>query len=961
MLKAMNISLFKMMTAGYLSAEAYSVLKSKTHLSDLSMDDLPLLPCNIAMEIKRLCEDKVIKKSILELAQMEEWISNDDKRLYELLDLLLSSSTDKIKQFLSSTESRYFLLNYVFSDKDNLSTQAFTSHDNIEDVSSFIIKCEDAFAHLFATGEIEPNLISKKPMSYSDYTNTTKATDNSVVEEAAETYSVRERTPRMTLYPVDKDAVSPENKHLRKYVIILSQLTEDEFKPFKRFVESQLYNTPGRTNNVIKLVGIHEFCVNYLFAADGKLMSIQNFGKKSLYDFGLVRQTIIDYIVNILDRHGSGIEEIDDIVTSMSEEVENEQIQLALSLKEKLGDTLYSILGKMLCDLIQNISGRSRNAVTNYKGDFIEDFVHKNKSVIALKNVGRKSSEEIEEVIKKLKEYVDKALKGELSPEKLQVMELQMLYGYCLDEFVLQYFSSHGHVPMFHILENWIKGQKGKEWSIFNSYCSIFADNEKKTLDELAEENKLSRERCRQLYNEAKNQLQTIHSDELAASSINYSKIISDKNEWSYIYETISDINLLDLSSVESYIAEEKCDLTKEFCFFIVSIVFKNEFSVVGRELMSPSTRAEQKWTNTYLVKREYTEAFCFNELPKLIEETEKRLTNDIEVDAEQLAINTFFMAWNDFDTDKVWEVSDILSQILIQEFGKIPNENFQFTLEGKKTVNATDVIYDILHANGDPMNVDDIFEQLDKILPNRYKSSASIKTLIASDPRICMVGTANLVGLLEWQHVKVGSIRDIIVQYLSKFNEPVQVADIIEHVQQYRDSSENSIRSTMCSGGQFVRFSGGLYGLKDKTYASWYALPEKRHSFALRVNDLEVFLRDNLHFPFCRSSDSREKSLYNWWRRTQASDDLSDEQKEEVRRIVDQYKDYPTTLRDNEWNELYKSYKAFLLNHGRKPLRSNQHERPLYSWFEKCSKDFMDGNLTSAREKMYIELCDLL
>ena len=141
MLKAMNISLFKMMTAGYLSAEAYSVLKPKTHLSDLSMDDLPLLPCNIAMEIKRLCEDKVIKKSILELAQMEEWISNDDKRLYELLDLLLSSPTDKIKQFLSSTGSRYFLLNYVFSDKDNLSTQAFTSHDNIEDVSSFIIKC----------------------------------------------------------------------------------------------------------------------------------------------------------------------------------------------------------------------------------------------------------------------------------------------------------------------------------------------------------------------------------------------------------------------------------------------------------------------------------------------------------------------------------------------------------------------------------------------------------------------------------------------------------------------------------------------------------------------------------------------------------------------------------------------------------------------------------------------------
>lgn len=51
---------------------------------------------------------------------------------------------------------------------------------------------------------------------------------------------------------------------------------------------------------------------------------------------------------------------------------------------------------------------RSRNAITNYHGDFIEDFVHMNMSVIALKNIGRKSSEEILKVINILKDYVEK-------------------------------------------------------------------------------------------------------------------------------------------------------------------------------------------------------------------------------------------------------------------------------------------------------------------------------------------------------------------------------------------------------------------------------------------------------------------------------------------------------------------------------------------------------------------------
>lgn len=187
------------------------------------------------------------------------------------------------------------------------------------------------------------------------------------------------------------------------------------------------------------------------------------------------------------------------------------------------------------------------------------------------------------------------------------------------------------------------------------------------------------------------------------------------------------------------------------------------------------------------MIRCEYADAFNFSKIPSLIDETESNLTEDVEIDAEQLTIDTFLFEWNDFDTEKVYVISEILSHILIQECGKIPNERFQFTLESKKIINVTDIIYEILHQNGNPMTPDDIFTELNKIYPNRYKSSDRVRTLVASDPRICMIGKASLVGLLEWKHIKIGSIRDIIVQYLSSLmthNRPLKLWNMFNNIE---------------------------------------------------------------------------------------------------------------------------------------------------------------------------------
>ena len=52
MLKARNISFLKLMTAGYISAEAYRALQPKKYIQDLSFSDCFNYEYNIGNELK---------------------------------------------------------------------------------------------------------------------------------------------------------------------------------------------------------------------------------------------------------------------------------------------------------------------------------------------------------------------------------------------------------------------------------------------------------------------------------------------------------------------------------------------------------------------------------------------------------------------------------------------------------------------------------------------------------------------------------------------------------------------------------------------------------------------------------------------------------------------------------------------------------------------------------------------
>ena len=117
---------------------------------------------------------------------------------------------------------------------------------------------------------------------------------------------------------------------------------------------------------------------------------------------------------------------------------------------------------------------------------------------------------------------------------------------------------------------------------------------------------------------------------------------------------------------------------------------------------------------------------------------------------AEELVLDFFMSSWRVFDGSKVEAVANVVTEILMQEYELIPDEEFRFLLQGKKMATATDILFRALSENNQPMSIDELYAILQAKSSCNYKSPASIKSIVNSDVRLCMVGTDNLVSPVQ-------------------------------------------------------------------------------------------------------------------------------------------------------------------------------------------------------------------
>lgn len=946
MIKAYSITFHKLMTAGYISAETYQFVLPKERLYELNVSEINSYKHKYKSELLPLFEDVDTYLKIAYMEKLETQLREGDDTPYELLIDCLCEFPVEIEHLVSDIGKKKFLQDYVYCTEDALKTKNLISNENVKIVISFRNKFRSLF-QLYCSG-----LDADKCKSYIAKMNSPiqieAATDSPI--ESGEGFNSTD------IVSIDDDSISISNKDCRKYVLFLYSLNKDQLDIIIDFLISVLRTVSVRTWNGIKYLGYREFLVNYLFADPEKLLNLRNFGKKSLIELKAIRPTIIDYIKELY--LGGYTAPIEDKLKQEEEVV----LLKNRTLKERIGQNQYKLVTDLLAKLLKDASVRSRNGIKAYKGDFIEDFVNKGNDIKSINNIGRKSESEIILIIKNLKEFISTLKERELSEDELGIIEKQTFYEDYFDEFAHTFNSDNGHLPMFYILEKFFRSLLGtnRNFQIYNLRTPIFTDANSLSLEEIADQRNLTRERVRQIHMKIRKHLFQVDDTYKDKKELSLAKIISNSNDWSYVIDDLLSNNYIDSSMLTGYCAQENHHFTDAFMLFIVGAIAKQSFVPIGKPILPYPTKSTTEWNNCYLVKKELVDKFDFVRLLELIEEYEESNTENLEASAREMIIDTFFPAWIVFDSNVVEEISEIVSNLLIQELGIIPDELFRFTIEGKKEEDVADIIYDILKSNGDPMSCDDLFQSIDNIYPNRYKSPTSIKGFVARDPRLCLVGGNNLVALMEWEHVKLGSIRNIIVQYLEGFDEPQPIKDIVSHVQKYRDTTDNSVRATIGSGDQFIQFSGGYYGLSWKQYPEIYYLDESDRAFYKRVQELEQFLQAHNHFPFA-SVNPKEQDLHDWWINIRSYSRLSKFQKSELKRIENEYKNLARKKKHLAWFDNCRKYLEFVQENHRRPLKINPDEQELCRWLQKASEDFSNGTLTQQQELCYLDLCKSL
>lgn len=694
-----------------------------------------------------------------------------------------------------------------------------------------------------------------------------------------------------------------------------------------------------------------------MFASQVKLLTIRNFGKKSYFELENVKQGLIDYVIRSCQDS--------QIVKACEIEEKNVQEVKKRSLKEIAGEDKYQLIVAKYDELLQtsSLSVRARNGIHSYEGDFIEDFVHSHKDIKLLSKIGRKTAGEIQGFVDGFQSYIDEIIGHDFSEEEKSLLLLKSKYGKFIDEYACDFYSERGSLPMFHIVENIIKEElkRNNKIQFLNYLLPMLKGGIPLTMEQIAEKCNLTRERVRQLCTKGIGYLYR-EIEPSKCDDMYYYKVVSQTEDWAYLTDKFKNEDVIKSSSVEEMLKQENCNLTVSIGLLIMLRIFDGQYCVVGNRPYDMNTRSKSSWNNSFVVKKDLVEAFDFDDMRCTLERyfEEHYAEEQICQTVEELLLDFFMSSWNMFESSEVEAVGTVVSEILMQEYGLIPDEELHFLIQGHKTLTAADVLFRILTEKYEPMTVDELYDILQTKHSFKYKSPASIRGIVNSDDRLCMVGVDNLVALTEWEHIKLGSVREVIVQYLEQFDEPKPVHDIVGYVLRYRDTTENSIRSTMYSGSQFRQFDNGYFGLADKSYPDEHLYAQSLE-FKERVKEMECFLIQKKHFPFASSEDNSEINLRQWWLRNKSSDSLNDVQQNEIKRIQDTYWYLPTDKREVRWFSSFNQYREFVQEHDRRPSCYIEREKSLSEWFAKAQNQFVDGELSENEEKVYLYLCKIL
>lgn len=473
----------------------------------------------------------------------------------------------------------------------------------------------------------------------------------------------------------------------------------------------------------------------------------------------------------------------------------------------------------------ESLSVRSKNAIENYLRhnlkikNFIERVLsNKQFDVNNIRNVGAKSIKELSKYISDIEDFYHNV--RSLTDEN-EILRLKNSYliqrNFEIKDIPIeiQYTDS-----IFKLTEYLIDNNcffNSVQTLIIKKSINLYQDTDIKSLDDIANQLDLTRERVRQL---------RVSGLESLFERLKFLNNIKDDLYQKYGIDTSNEYICVD---------DEMCDLinytndtnfSKEFIKCILSVYFLDDISLIGNidDVLVPkpfNNRKRHNWKSLFLLKNSIKNIFDFN---GFVDNVQQRVDSRIE---ETYSFNLKSFISNhikDYSIENIYILSPICEEIINEEFGIYLDLDENITFERNTLKLVTEFIEEALEAIGKPSKVAEIYSWINKRYPNVSKNEEALRGSCQRNSNLMYIGRSSTYALKKWEetkkNIKGGTIKNIVIELLEEACTPLHIYEICQELNKYRSNitEKNVITNLKLDPyNSFIFYNQKFIGLSTK------------------------------------------------------------------------------------------------------------------------------------------------
>lgn len=521
------------------------------------------------------------------------------------------------------------------------------------------------------------------------------------------------------------------------------------------------------------------------------------------------------------------------------------------------------------------LSNRSKNAITSFLNGNLKIqniskkiFTNDDFNFQDIKNVGTKTVAELKSFFDSIICFIEKV--SEEEKEKNDLVAWQ-------NRFFIQNSTSISSIPneilesqsIFSLVDFFICKDAiydKNENIIFQKAFKIYDKQPVFTLDDIAEEINISRERVRQIRKSIVENL---------FNRLQFTKNIEDDLYQKYDIDQNQNLIYIDKDLSQRINEANKTNFSIEFISFLIYTYISDKFDLVGEiedvlqhRFFKSSDR--HNWDNFYLVKNQLTNEFDFK---NLVDDIDKRINSR----TEQTYSFHFKSYLNNFmrieDNSLIPILFPVAERIINQEFDMIIDLDDNIVFNRNTVKQVPEYAIEALEKLGVPSKIEEIHKLIEEENSAITKSLEGLRGSLQRRPEIIFFGRSGTYGLKKWEiekeGIRGGTIKDIIFEYLQDKNEPIHILELLNEVHKYREKTNSrNIITNLKSDRQnkFVIFNQGFVGLSGKTYNSNLAsLPKRLGKIITKyVNQQKYPNRETTEEYFSILLNIRKKNIHH-------------------------------------------------------------------------------------------------